>query len=307
MSKKKIIAELSAYFHLEGYELLSADYVNAHTKLDIKCNKGHVYQATWNSFQQGRRCFICAHQHIGKCNANSHEEFINRLKDKTNGSCIALSDYVSNSKKVLFKNINCGHTFEASPKHVLAGHTCPVCGYSRIGDLRRKTHEQYVEEVKALVGDEYRILGEYKGDVARIRFEHVFCGREFSMRAGNFLQGVRCPHCAESKGEKIIYDFLVQNDYNFVREYRDKRCKHKRYLPFDFAVFDEKEELKLLIEYDGELHYKVGRWADAQEKLASIKRSEKIKDEFCSRHGIALLRIPYTQFDEIKLILRGAL
>lgn len=41
------------------YKLLSKEYVNAHTKLNIECTKGHIYNVVWNSFQQGSRCPIC--------------------------------------------------------------------------------------------------------------------------------------------------------------------------------------------------------------------------------------------------------
>ena len=44
----------------EGYKLLSKSYKNAHTKIKIKCDKGHIYKVIWNSFQQGHRCKECS-------------------------------------------------------------------------------------------------------------------------------------------------------------------------------------------------------------------------------------------------------
>ena len=43
----------------ESYKLLSKEYINAHEKLLIQCNEGHIYEVEYNSFQQGRRCPIC--------------------------------------------------------------------------------------------------------------------------------------------------------------------------------------------------------------------------------------------------------
>ncbi len=42
----------------EGYELLS-EYINAITKLKMKCPKGHLIFMRYNNFQQGQRCSYC--------------------------------------------------------------------------------------------------------------------------------------------------------------------------------------------------------------------------------------------------------
>ena len=43
----------------EGYQLISTKYVNARTKLEIVCNKGHLYKVSYASFQQSNRCSEC--------------------------------------------------------------------------------------------------------------------------------------------------------------------------------------------------------------------------------------------------------
>lgn len=45
---------------IDGYILLSGDYINAFTKLGIKCDRGHIYHVRYNDWQQGYRCPICA-------------------------------------------------------------------------------------------------------------------------------------------------------------------------------------------------------------------------------------------------------
>lgn len=43
-----------------GYQLLSSYYKNCFEKLEVKCNKGHTYQATWNNFYNlQQRCPVC--------------------------------------------------------------------------------------------------------------------------------------------------------------------------------------------------------------------------------------------------------
>lgn len=43
-----------------GYKLLSDTYKNWESKLTIQCNKGHVFTASYNSFEQGHRCPYCS-------------------------------------------------------------------------------------------------------------------------------------------------------------------------------------------------------------------------------------------------------
>lgn len=43
----------------DGYRILTNDYVNNKQHLEIKCPKGHVYRAKWNTFVKGCRCPKC--------------------------------------------------------------------------------------------------------------------------------------------------------------------------------------------------------------------------------------------------------
>lgn len=51
---KKMVENLG-----EGYKLLSETYVYNNQNLKIQCNKGHIYETTYNSFKQGCKCTEC--------------------------------------------------------------------------------------------------------------------------------------------------------------------------------------------------------------------------------------------------------
>lgn len=55
-------------FESIGYKLLSKDYLNNHTKLYYKCDKGHVHSITWNDFKTGYRCKWCWEEKRSKNN-----------------------------------------------------------------------------------------------------------------------------------------------------------------------------------------------------------------------------------------------
>lgn len=288
------------------YELVS-EYKGYDKSVYIKHKKcDHVYKTTPSYFISGSRCLKCAHEYVGKCNASSAEEFNEKLKNISNGKCIALEPYINNAKKIKFKNIECGHEFITRPSIVLKGHFCPTCGYEK-GRLKQlKTHEQFLNEVKVMGEGEYELMEEYKGDRTKIKFLHKTCNRTFKMIPSNFIKGIRCPHCSESKGEHKVYKVLDKLNVEFKREYRIKECKKKRPLPFDFAIFKE-NDLKALIEYDGELHYKTARWSNASKRLEGSKLSDKIKNDFCSTNNIPLIRIPYWEYNNIDTIIKKEL
>ena len=56
---KKTIQWVLNVMQNEGYTLLSTVYKNAHSKLYVKCPKGHCYYTTWHNWATGRRCPIC--------------------------------------------------------------------------------------------------------------------------------------------------------------------------------------------------------------------------------------------------------
>ena len=70
--------------------------------------------------------------------------------------------------------------------------------------------------------------------------------------------------------------------------------ENKKCLCFDFAILNSDGELKYLIEYDGQQHFKSIEYWGGQ--LALIKRHQYdlAKNNWCHTHNIPLIRIPYT-------------
>ena len=67
-------------------------------------------------------------------------------------------------------------------------------------------------------------------------------------------------------------------------------------------------KLLCLIEYDGEQHYMPVKFShmseeEVQEKLNDTQRRDNIKNEYCKKNNIPLLRIPYWEKKNIKKII----
>ena len=102
---------------------------------------------------------------------------------------------------------------------------------------------------------------------------------------------------------EAISRFLDFNGYKYITQKKFNDCKNIGYLSFDFYVPDR----NLCIEYDGELHYKAVEYFGGQDHLDAVKIRDQIKTDYCKKHGINLLRIPYWDFNNIESILSNAL
>lgn len=110
------------------------------------------------------------------------------------------------------------------------------------------------------------------------------------------------------KGEDRIINYLIKNNIPYSTQYYFSDCKHRAPLPFDVAILYPNKSLKCLIEYDGEQHYKFIPYFHGNEEGFELQKlRDNIKNEYCQKHNIKLIRIPYTDFDNIEEILKNNL
>ena len=61
---------------------------------------------------------------------------------------------------------------------------------------KKKTTEEFKQEVYNLVKDEYTVLGEYINSREKILMRHNICNKEFMIVPNNLLNfNSRCPNC----------------------------------------------------------------------------------------------------------------
>jgi hypothetical protein len=248
-------------------------------------------------FKNGRRCPIC--------NGGvkyTHDEFVKKVFDQVGNEYTVLGEYKNSQTKIKMKHNTCNSEYEVRPVNFLAkGHglsnRCPVCFKNY-----RKTNDDFKQEVKKLVGIEYDVLDVYKNNKTKVRFIHNSCKNEFEMRPRDFLKknGNRCPICRKSKGEKFISEWLSKNNIHFEHPYKDPRCRNTNILEFDFKIYTKSSFV--LLEYDGRLHFETWKDGDKHQKhLNKQVENDKIKNNFCAKNKIELMRITYLDDLEEKL------
>ena len=83
LSQRHTIEHVRSYIESEpGYKLLSNEYINARTKLDIQCKNLHVYKVTWCNFKLGYRCPSC------KIRSKVEKKILGYVKEIYNGEII---------------------------------------------------------------------------------------------------------------------------------------------------------------------------------------------------------------------------
>lgn len=270
------------------------EYLNSKTKILCKHNIcGHEYEVTPNHFFNGTRCPQC-----NKPDYNQNPElFIQKVQKLVGNEYTFLEKYISNQAKIKCKHNICGHEWDVQPNNFFNGTRCPECF-----GVKKKTNEEFVEQIYDLVGDEYIFLEDYINNTTKIMCKHNECGYEWKVVPSNFIRGTRCPRCIESKGEQTIREYLVDSKISFKDQYTydDLTGIGGGLLRFDFAVFYKTGKLKFLIEYDGVFHYR-DVFEDGSLKLQQVH--DELKNQYCKDNNIPLLRIPYWEFDNIKDIL----
>lgn len=123
------------------------------------------------------------------------------------------------------------------------------------------------------------------------------CGTEIDVQTRNLKNGhtISCG-CIHSKGEFIIRQCLNNLQLKYKTEFTFLDLPNRR---FDFAIFNN-EQLKCLIEFDGKQHYSfINTWHQTEEEFIKSQQRDQEKNQYCKKHNIPLIRIPYWELDNI--------
>lgn len=128
------------------------------------------------------------------------------------------------------------------------------------------------------------------------------CGKIYEIYAQNLKQGctTSCGCVKESHGEQKIRKILTENNINFVSQQIFKNFKYSdtHGVPrFDFYL----PEYNIIIEYDGEQHFKPIFSFDSKESFEQRQKHDIEKNQYCFNNNITLIRIPYTHYNDLCL------
>lgn len=231
-------------------------------------------------------------------------EFQTRLNEIYGDQFELLSEYVNNETKVLLKCNRCGNEILKKPVK-MTGSTREGC-YICSGKNRYKTKESFQMEVDAKYPNTYIVLEEYENSKTPIAVKRIPCGHTYKVSPDNLLRGKGCPRCGirQSHYMDIVEQYLCAHNIKFEKEKRFSDCKNIRTLPFDYYISD----MNICIEVDGEFHYpEFNNFKGKNSDYKSVSIRDAIKTNYCSTHGIKLIRLPFFQESHFTNILDSEL
>jgi hypothetical protein len=254
-------------------------------------------QAFYRARKHNRKCFKCS------CNNEWKEKISNCFKGKTRSEIL-----------------------NGNPNY---SKTCPSCGeiqyYSTkrklnlsIGENREcfscsrpegKLSEDFILECKKVHGNLY--------DYSKIHYQNNECDIEIICpKHGSFWQKPRthlsqksgCPKCNLSSGEISIMNYLDRVKIEYIHEHRFTDCRSlkNKVLRFDFFLPTK----NVAIEFDGPCHFttKYGaKYKVDEDTLKGVQQRDQIKNDYCHKNRIGLIRISYWDSCKINKILSALL
>lgn len=290
----------------KGCVLLSKAYKNNSTKLNIQCKCGEEYIVDFNTFKKGqtkcKKCFWSENKHYKKYTYEQVKQYI-----EVNSECKLLSIEYEDCFSKLDVLCACGKQYKISFAHIKQQEKiqCKYCSNAEVSETFKLTEDDVRNRVSGKYNNKYSVtdFSFYKNSQnGFIVFKHNECGAHFKSTVHSALYGdLKCTHCEgnTSTGERIISMWLDRNSISYFTQYGFEDCVYKRKLLFDFYIPSH----NLLIEFDGEQHYKPFDIFGGEKSFIEVQIRDNIKNNYCYEKSITLVRIKYDKINEIDDIL----
>jgi len=287
--------------HHEKYIYSKTKYVRYREKIIVTCPIHGDFYVLAGKHLQGNGC--------AKCYRERSKVDSDYFLVKTKSLYSEQYDYSKVKYQGAFRKVEivCPEhgSFFTTPSNFWRGNGCPTCQKNK---SILKNWEKFLKKFVNIFENQYLYhKAHYRSSHRKIE---IVCKKHgsFWQTPASHSTGSGCPLCSISKGEKAVEKFLKESKNTYTAQYRIAECRNKRPLPFDFAIFEDKErkKLKCLIEYDGEQHYKICKnFKMTQKDLEETQRRDKIKTDYCLKNNIKLIRIPYWEKDNVEDYLRS--
>lgn len=189
------------------------EYKTSSKPIKCKCLEcGHIWITKPNYLLCGNGCPVCGRKKVSECQKKSNSEYIQNLRN-VNPNIEALEEYITTETKLKHRCKICGHEWFVTPHSLLSGSGCPMCGRKRASENRKKSHSEYVDELKN-INPNIEVIDTYRGSDIKIKHKCKNCGYEWFVRPISLLRGGGCPECAK----KRMHEKQRKTDEQFIHE-----------------------------------------------------------------------------------------
>ena len=272
---KEYFIQTAQKFHGNKYDYSKVQLSTSRDVVKIVCpTHGQFKQIAEVHYRHG--CKKCGHLKAGKIQRLSLSEFIKKSNIKHKNKYDYSKVNYENSNTLVQISCPIHGEFKQTPKLHMRGRGCIFCGGSK-----PHTNKSFIKEAKYVHKNKY--------DYTKVNYENshshiiIICPKhgEFNQTPTGHLSGAGCSKCT-NKSEGRIAELLVKKNIVY-REFIIEMKKCDFYLP----------ELNLIIERDGEQHYKDSQIRGAKLLVGEQQENDKFKTKLAKDAGFKIARIPY--------------
>lgn len=294
--------EVKHYIESKGCFLISKEFINSSTKLQIRCKCGKVFEKTLNKFKNGQiRCNDCSGVVV-----LDYDKVKHFIEQDSKSGCKLISNSYKNISSKIEVQCKCGNIFTTTFANFKLENKrqCDLCTKKKLAESKKigiDYVKKYVEEhsTSKLISKNYSTLKE------RLTFQ-CECGNIFLTSFYCFKRGkTQCNQCSPcSYMERMSRDFFKKHNIKYQEQFyfNDLISSYNNIpLKFDFAIFIDNK--LTLLELDGEQHFKPCKRFGGVEKFNKLRFNDNRKNEYCKKNNIPLIRISYIYKKNLEQIL----
>ena len=263
--------------HGDKYDYSKVHYVNAITKVTIRCPEHGEFEQAPSKHLSGHNCPKCSGRYVP-----TTKEWIASGR-KVHGDKYDYSkvNYVNSKTKVCIICKEHGE-FWQKPNNHNNGQGCPKCGFEKNCENKTLTKEEFIKKAKEVHYNKYEYTKvnyiSTQTKVCIICPEHG----EFWQKPNSHLSDQGCPKCNLSHLERSVMIYL--DEVGITYDYQ-KRFDWLGLQSLDFYLPD----YNVGIECQGIQHFKPIERFGGENSFIECQKRDKKKKKLCEKHGVKLL------------------
>jgi len=214
-----------------GCKLISTEYVNNHTFLDVQCSCGNTFNVGYDAFRNCnvRRCKECT-EVISKLPKvrETYEDVKKYIEATSKSNCILLTkkeDYKTKRQKLELQ-CSCGNHFQTAFQDFKARNKrkCNECSFTERSEGAKLTYETVKEEIEGENGNGCKLLStEYVNAHTKLKIQCA-CGEIYECTINDFntTNQKQCKACGYANGG-FKHRWTIEEMDIYVKENSD--CK----------------------------------------------------------------------------------
>ena len=279
------------------------EYINMDTKVEVECLecgfKDNVLPRKW------LKTFFCR-----QCDGGiKHDIFsiIDMIYQKHGYKYVVLDERISSNTPFTILHVTCKQKMKVRLSEILNENFECKCKNNNNKCTKERNQfdtKSYGKTVNESSKGEFKLVSDFTGVDNPVTIKHIKCDQEFTITAKAFLGNMHCPHCEHNITGLIknVKEYLESFGYKCIPEFDGfEDCINiDRPLCFDLAVC-KKGKIMCVIEHDT-VHHFIPIYGIDQLKYA--KHLDQVKNAYCKKNKIKLIRIPFWREDDYKEILK---